>query len=181
MDRSEAPWTDEQVASLNAYQKAGYVHPFTSSPRPCDCGGSSELGMQHAETCNRSEGGIDLIATKDGWVEWLGGPVVQNWAHKFMTDWSWGVSHLQHRHGLNELRKALGELESFHRVMYPTGDSWVNPLADDVVGLLLDRFVELAAGMPAGIPAEHYAFYTLFPRLSMACCRWQDRKERGDG
>jgi len=25
----EAPWTDDQVASLNAYQKCGYHHPFT--------------------------------------------------------------------------------------------------------------------------------------------------------
>jgi hypothetical protein len=60
-----APWTDEQVRSLNAYQKAGYVHPFTSSS------------------------GSNLIATKAGWVEREGGPIVQRWAHEFMLDWSW--------------------------------------------------------------------------------------------
>lgn len=48
----------------NAYQKSDYVHPFTS------------------------ETGGDLIATPDGWVETVGGPVVQNWAHKFMCRWS---------------------------------------------------------------------------------------------
>lgn len=59
------PWTDDQVASLNGFQNAGYVHEFTS------------------------ENGIALIATNAGWVEVEGGPVVQDWAHGFMLDWSW--------------------------------------------------------------------------------------------
>jgi len=63
-----APWSDEQVESLNGYQKAGYVHPFT-------------YGDGDAQ--------VDLIATKDGWVAVEGGPVVQTWAHDFMTDGSW--------------------------------------------------------------------------------------------
>jgi hypothetical protein len=66
--RIEAPWTDDQVASLNAYQKAGYVHPFT-----------------HGDGAEK----VDLIATAAGWVRHHEGRVVQKWAHEFMTDWSW--------------------------------------------------------------------------------------------
>lgn len=66
-----APWTDDQVASLNAYQQSGKLHPFTG-----------ERGPNGEETV--------LIATKDGWVEREGGPVVQVWAHLVMCDWSWG-------------------------------------------------------------------------------------------
>ncbi len=68
MKRVEAPWTDDQVKSLNAYQNAGYLHPFTF--------GSGEKQ-------------VDLIATKEGWVAQVDGPVVQTWAHEFMADWSW--------------------------------------------------------------------------------------------
>ncbi len=58
-----APWTSEQVEALNLYQKSGTYHPFTSE-----------------------QTGADLIATKDGWAETEGGPVIQNWAHAFMAD-----------------------------------------------------------------------------------------------
>jgi hypothetical protein len=69
-----APWTASQVASLNAYQTAGYVHPFTSSS-----GDSLK---------------VDLIATRVGWVETTDGPIVQTWAHAFMCDWSWRIPEL---------------------------------------------------------------------------------------
>jgi hypothetical protein len=65
-----APWTQDQVASLNSYQASGRFHPFTG-----------ERGPKGEETA--------LIATKEGWVEKDGGPVVQTWAHQFMTDWTW--------------------------------------------------------------------------------------------
>lgn len=58
-------WTKDQVDSLNGYQNCGQWHPFTS------------------------ENGVTLIATPDGWVEFISGPVVQEWAHGFMLDWSW--------------------------------------------------------------------------------------------
>lgn len=63
-----APWTEDQVKSLNAYQRCGYCHPFTYGDGPLQ---------------------VDLIATTDGWVADAGGPVVQDWAHPFMADWSW--------------------------------------------------------------------------------------------
>lgn len=68
MERSDAPWTNDEVASLNGYQQAGYMHPFTY-------GDGDEQ--------------VDLIATNEGWVAKKGGTVVQTWAHKFMTNWSW--------------------------------------------------------------------------------------------
>ena len=65
-----APWSDDQVASLNAYQHSDVMHPFTG-----------ERGSDGEETV--------LIATSAGWVTRVGGPVVQTWAHQFMADWSW--------------------------------------------------------------------------------------------
>lgn len=61
------PWTPDQIASANAFQHAGIMHPFT-------CGG---------ERCRE-----DLIAKPDGWhcpkCEYQ-----QGWAHDFMLDWAW--------------------------------------------------------------------------------------------
>jgi len=70
-ERSEAPWTEDQVASLNGWQACGLVHPFTYGD---------------------GEDQVDLVATKDGWVAAPSGPVVQSWAHAFMADWSWRSS-----------------------------------------------------------------------------------------
>jgi len=69
-DRVVTPFTADQVVSLNAYQVAGVIHPFT-------CG---------ANGCH----GIRLIAARDGWhcasdtCDYR-----QDWAHAFMADWSW--------------------------------------------------------------------------------------------
>lgn len=83
MSRLDALWTPDQVASLNAYQKAGVMHPFT---------GETPAGGGERPV---------LIATPDGWVEFEGGPVVQNWAHDFMADWSW-------KEGYEEMLAHLG-------------------------------------------------------------------------
>jgi hypothetical protein len=61
------PFSDDQVASLNAYQAAASGHPFT-----CGTDGCREV----------------LRAERDGWRcprcgYW------QGWAHAFMADWSW--------------------------------------------------------------------------------------------
>jgi len=72
-DKVEAPFTPDQVASLNAYQVAGIMHPFT-------CGGGQARGHS----------GIRLIAAEDGWhcasdtCDYR-----QDWAHAFMANWSW--------------------------------------------------------------------------------------------
>jgi hypothetical protein len=71
----EAPWTPDQVRSLNAYQACGQMHPFTG-----------DRGPNGEETV--------LIATTDGWIERAGGPVIQTWAHLFMANWSWQLSLL---------------------------------------------------------------------------------------
>lgn len=73
LPRTDAPWTTDQVASLNAYQACGYMHPFT-----------------HGDGDEQ----VDLVATTDGWVRKAGGRVVQGWAHEFMTNWSWKVDGL---------------------------------------------------------------------------------------
>lgn len=68
MSKVTAPWTDDQVRLLNGYQQCGIFHPFTGSH------------------------GVALIATRDGWVETLGGEICQDWAHDFMVDGSWQES-----------------------------------------------------------------------------------------
>lgn len=60
-----APWTPAQVRSLNEFQSCGYWHEFT---------------------CGRCRS--PLYARTDGW-HCNFDDYAQNWAHAFMTDWSW--------------------------------------------------------------------------------------------
>ncbi len=60
----EAPWTDDQVASLNGYQACNYVHPFTGTRGP---GGEETV----------------LLAIPQGWIEREGGPIVQTMPIRF--------------------------------------------------------------------------------------------------
>jgi ribosomal protein S27AE len=62
----EAPFTDDEVASLNAYQKSNLGHPYT-----CECG-------DH----------VILIATTDGWV-CSRCAYTQTWCHDFTANWDW--------------------------------------------------------------------------------------------
>lgn len=73
----KAPWTQEQVDGLNAYQAAPWVHPFTCGNR------DAEGHREHAAAVGAHDHGI-LVATKDGWVC----PVcsyTQDWAHARMA------------------------------------------------------------------------------------------------
>ncbi len=63
--RIQAPFTDEQVAALNAFQRLGHGQPFTCT--------------HHSQ--------IPLVAAKEGWR--CGDPncaYTQAWAHSFMAD-----------------------------------------------------------------------------------------------
>lgn len=64
-----APWTMEQVAALQAYQDAGYVHPFTCGKRDDhpDIGGDRGV----------------LTPTIGGWICQFC-DYTQDWAHAFM-------------------------------------------------------------------------------------------------
>ena len=66
-ERVDAPFSEDQVRSLNEYQKSGVFHEFT-------CG---------TDNCREI-----LIAEKDGWRCPVCG-YRQYWAHPFMADWSW--------------------------------------------------------------------------------------------
>lgn len=59
-------WTEDQVNSLNEFQRNGPFHPFT-----CTCGNST------------------LVATRKGWVCPLDCGYKQFDAHGWMMDWSW--------------------------------------------------------------------------------------------
>ena len=59
----KAPWSQEEVDALNAYQKEGSFHPYTCPGNFPDC-------KDHRE----------LIATEDGWV-CACGKYKQDWSH----------------------------------------------------------------------------------------------------
>ncbi|HEY6018491.1 MAG TPA: hypothetical protein VIY48_00890 [Candidatus Paceibacterota bacterium] len=64
-----APFTEDQVASINAYQASNVGHPFT-------CGS------------NRHKEQALLIAQVNGWYCPLC-DYGQSWAWNWMADWSW--------------------------------------------------------------------------------------------
>jgi hypothetical protein len=65
-----APFTPEQVASLNGYQASGAVHPFTC--------GNDDCPAEQAV----------LVAREDGW-RCPACTYTQDWAHAQMADGSW--------------------------------------------------------------------------------------------
>ncbi len=70
--RVEAPFSVDQVSSMNAYQEAGRD--------PVGCAGS-EL-VWHGQP-------VVMLARREGWFcPWCTG-VVQDWARMRITDWSW--------------------------------------------------------------------------------------------
>jgi hypothetical protein len=85
----QAPWTDEQVAALNGYQRAGVMHPFT-------CG--------YRDDHYAVDPGI-LVAKPSGWFcPYKGCDYEQTWAHGFMALPHWancpgGIEHHQNCHG----------------------------------------------------------------------------------
>lgn len=69
----KAPFNDNQVISLNAYQALTCGHPFT-----CNCGNL-------------------LRATDKGWICTLD-DYKQDWAYEHMADWSWVDYNIPHYH-----------------------------------------------------------------------------------
>ena len=67
-------FTHDEVKSLNEYQHAGVMHPFT-------CGGD-RTDEKHLD----GEG--LLVATEDGWI-CLYCDYKQKWAYEWMKDYSW--------------------------------------------------------------------------------------------
>lgn len=79
MDAKVAPWSTDEVASLNEYQLSGAFHPFTCGP----CRDTLDVREDDGSWNDRL-----LVATTAGWVC----PTcdyTQDWAHTFMADGSW--------------------------------------------------------------------------------------------
>jgi hypothetical protein len=68
MNRIEAPFTPDQVKSLNAFQQDGRMHEFTCNSGSCPT--------------------RTLVAHEEGWF-CMGCPYRQSWAYDWMGDWSW--------------------------------------------------------------------------------------------
>jgi hypothetical protein len=95
-----APFTPDEVASLNGFQEACVWHPFT---------------------CGNDDCGHILVATEGGWTcPRQGCGYTQDWAHAFMADWRWkqalvGLEELrdraieEHRAGLTEEFTEMGD------------------------------------------------------------------------
>lgn len=75
-NRTTAPFTPEQVESLNGYQKSRVMHPFTCP--------------QHGDEDVVTEVKLFATGTSRGWVcPALGCDYTQNWAHDFMANGLW--------------------------------------------------------------------------------------------
>ena len=101
-----APLTDDQIASLNAYQESEYVHPYT-------CGSQSCPGRDLI-------GDLPMAADRAG-LHCIGGACghayTQTWAHAWTADWSW---RQRERHEMRRSRrsgrKALRTLRRHMRI-----------------------------------------------------------------
>lgn len=75
MSDRRAPWTADEVASLNAHQQSGVFHPFT-------CGSGRRTDADH------KDGEGVLVATAEGWrcpfCDYR-----QDYCLVAMADWSW--------------------------------------------------------------------------------------------
>jgi hypothetical protein len=93
---ARAPFTSEQVESLNAYQVSGVMHPFTCGNDDCKrCEFEIEVDSILAPLVGQEVGTIFkatdtcvLIATENGWV-CPSCDYTQTWAWKWMADFSW--------------------------------------------------------------------------------------------
>lgn len=90
-DTIRPPWTPEQVAALNAFQRCGRVHPFTCGvcrDRDTDALVAKIEAARAAGEPDppwKSGGQHALVATADGWVcETC--DYTQDWAHAFMAE-----------------------------------------------------------------------------------------------
>jgi hypothetical protein len=72
MSEIKAPFTPDQVESLNAFQQSRVMHPFT---------GNNDLLPDGQDDV--------LIATENGWHSLNDPDYTQDWAHHWMADWSW--------------------------------------------------------------------------------------------
>lgn len=90
MERIEAPWTDEQVAALNRFQKLDHVHPFTcphihTLPCPCTENRVPDNNCYRCLGAGKVMADRALTATPAGWV-CLYCSYTQRWAHAVMLE-----------------------------------------------------------------------------------------------
>jgi rubredoxin len=78
IDRLEAPFSEEQVAALNTYQRSGRSHPFTCAGTRMD-----DAHAAYKEQHGDPDWGL-LVATPEGWLCPVCG-YRQTWAHDFMA------------------------------------------------------------------------------------------------
>lgn len=71
----QAPWDDDQVMSLNAYQACQWHHPFTCGQREPDGTAHVLVAGREGWSCPRCDAGVKQYR--------------QTWCHDWMADWSW--------------------------------------------------------------------------------------------
>lgn len=87
MDTVYAPFTEDQVDSLNWYQRTSSFHEFT-------CGNDNCPGKRHVSYNPKykppepAPTGDMLVATANGWI-CPSCDYTQNWAHLYMANWAW--------------------------------------------------------------------------------------------
>lgn len=92
-DVVNAPFTEEQVRSLNQYQFSGVFHPFTCANPECTAHRHighwiGEDGEPMSDKASEITESIYLVATPDSWI--CGGcGYKQHWAWRWMADFEW--------------------------------------------------------------------------------------------
>lgn len=101
-DLSYASWTAEEVDNLNRFQNSSKWHPFT-------CGLWEMTRKTSKEDCPGQ-----LVATISGWICPICKRYTQNWAHKFMVDFTEEVYNKQkeiYRHTFKQMGFNGGQLD----------------------------------------------------------------------
>lgn len=123
----QAPFDDDQVESLNAYQRAGVLHPYV---------------------CGRDSSHYPLVASPEGWRclfgvdsgdPYMNCDYTQGWAHVFTATWGWRrlvVAQLPH---VNGRRPGPADLvEMWHTL--PEDDRYFRLPLHGFLGLSWERY-----------------------------------------
>ena len=95
-----APFSADQVESLNAFQESEYVHPYTCRSPACPAASWAD-----------EDDWLPMAADTDGLHCIDGCRRVQTWAHAWTADWSW-----QRREGRERRRQERAGRKASRRI-----------------------------------------------------------------
>lgn len=166
LPKVQAPWTPEQVESLNSFQACPWFHAFTCPHR-----------VLHQRQIPEPEG--SLTATPAGWVCGAAQPdgtscgYMQDWAHEFMADGSW-------RQQAARIGQAVAEMRNVTPADLPRLEAETQALAEQVARNpeLRARLKQVLADLDAADPARRARIKRALADLDAAEDDFQARERR---